>query len=48
MSPTLLSKRLHQLVRAGIVDRHADASQVRYVLTEAGQELRPVVETLGT
>jgi len=47
MSPTLLSKRLHQLVRAGIVDRHADSSQVRYVLTEAGQELRPVVETLG-
>lgn len=47
MSPTLLSKRLHQLVRAGIVDRHADGNQVRYVLTEAGQELRPVVEALG-
>jgi DNA-binding HxlR family transcriptional regulator len=47
MSPTLLSKRLHQLVRAGIADREADGSQVRYVLTEAGQELRPVVEALG-
>jgi DNA-binding HxlR family transcriptional regulator len=47
MSPTLLSKRLHQLVRAGIADRQADGSQVRYVLTEAGQELRPVVEALG-
>jgi len=47
MSPTLLSKRLHQLVRAGIVDRQADNNQVRYVLTEAGQELRPVVEALG-
>jgi len=47
MSPTLLSKRLHQLVRAGIVDRQADGNQVRYVLTEAGQELRPVVEALG-
>ena len=47
MSPTLLSKRLHQLVRAGIVDRQADDNQVRYVLTEAGQELRPVVEALG-
>jgi DNA-binding HxlR family transcriptional regulator len=48
MSPTLLSKRLHQLVRAGIVDRQADGSEVRYVLTDAGQELRPVVEALGT
>ena len=48
MSPTLLSKRLSQLVRAGIVDRQADGTQVRYVLTQAGQELRPVVETLGT
>lgn len=47
MSPTLLSKRLHQLVRAGIVDRRTDGNQVRYVLTEAGQELRPVVEALG-
>jgi DNA-binding HxlR family transcriptional regulator len=47
MSPTLLSKRLSQLVRAGIVDRQADGTQVRYVLTQAGQELRPVVETLG-
>src|SRR5262249_16865493 len=47
MSPTLLSRRLHQLVRAGIVSRQADGNQVRYVLTEAGQELRPVVEALG-
>jgi DNA-binding HxlR family transcriptional regulator len=47
MSPTLLSRRLHQLVRAGIVNRQADGNQVRYVLTEAGQELRPVVEALG-
>jgi DNA-binding HxlR family transcriptional regulator len=47
MSPTLLSKRLQQLVRAGIVDRQADGTQVRYALTEAGQELRPVVEALG-
>ena len=47
MSPTLLSKRLHQLVRAGIVTREASGHEVRYVLTEAGQELRPVVEALG-
>ena len=47
MSPTLLSKRLHQLVRAGVVDRTGDGSDVRYVLTPAGEELRPVVEALG-
>jgi DNA-binding HxlR family transcriptional regulator len=47
MSPTLLSKRLQQLVRAGIVDRQTDGNQVRYVLSPAGQELRPVVEALG-
>jgi DNA-binding HxlR family transcriptional regulator len=47
MSPTLLSKRLQQLTRAGIVDRHADGAEVRYTLTEAGRELRPVVEALG-
>lgn len=47
MSPTLLSKRLNQLTRAGIVQRQADGREVRYVLTEAGGELRPVVEALG-
>lgn len=47
MSPTLLSRRLHQLTRAGIVVRVRDGNQVRYVLTPAGQELRPVVEALG-
>ena len=47
MSPTLLSKRLGQLVRAGVVARHDDGKDVRYVLTQAGRELRPVVEALG-
>lgn len=47
MSPTLLSKRLHQLVRAGILDRQTDGNEVLYVLTPAGCELRPVVEALG-
>ncbi len=47
MSPSLLSKRLSQLARAGIVDRHDDGSDVRYVLTPAGRELRPVVEALA-
>src|SRR6516162_359705 len=44
MSPTLLSKRLGQLVRAGVVSRRDDGGEVRYVLTPAGRELRPVVE----
>jgi DNA-binding HxlR family transcriptional regulator len=48
MNPTLLSKRLQQLVRAGLVERHADGTDVRYVLTEAGRELQAVVEALGT
>ncbi|WP_021598379.1 winged helix-turn-helix transcriptional regulator [Actinomadura welshii] len=43
MSPTLLAKRLNQLVRAGVVDKRGD----RYVLTPAGEELRPVVEALA-
>ena len=47
MSPTLLSRRLHQLVRAGVVDRQVEGNDVRYVLTQAGHELRPVVEALG-
>jgi DNA-binding HxlR family transcriptional regulator len=47
MSPTLLSRRLQQLVRAGVVERKQDGADVRYVLTRAGQELRPVVEALG-
>lgn len=48
MNPTLLSKRLSQLTRAGVVERLVDGNDVRYVLTQAGLELRPVVEALGT
>lgn len=47
MSPTLLSKRLATLVRAGVVERWDDAGRVTYRLTEAGQELGPVVDALG-
>lgn len=43
MSPSLLSKRLKTLERAGVVQR--DASD--YVLTAAGEELRPIVEAMG-
>ena len=47
MSPSLLSNRLAQLERAGLVTRSAEGSEVRYRLTEAGSELRPVVEAIG-
>lgn len=47
MSPTLLSRRLQQLARAGVVSREESGGEVRYRLTGAGEELRPVVEALG-
>ncbi|MFJ4014795.1 winged helix-turn-helix transcriptional regulator [Microbacterium sp. NPDC090014] len=47
MSPTLLSHRLDQLQRAGLIERIAQGADVRYVLTVAGAELRPVVEQLS-
>jgi DNA-binding HxlR family transcriptional regulator len=43
MSPTLLSRRLHQLTVAGIVERDGDG----YLLTGAGHELRPIVDALS-
>ncbi len=47
MSPTLLSKRLNQLVRAGVVDRRREGREVIYQVTPAGEELRPAIELLG-
>jgi DNA-binding HxlR family transcriptional regulator len=47
MSPTLLSKRLQQLVRAGLVTRSGNGQEVEYRLTEAGRELEPVVRAIG-
>ena len=46
MSPTLLSKRLGQLVRAGVISRRDDGGEVRYTLTPApeGDTLRGVSE----
>lgn len=43
LSRSLLSKRLRQLERAGIVDHLDD----RYVLTPAGRDLEPLVMGLG-
>jgi len=44
MSPTLLSKRLSELEEAGIIGHGDDGT---YSLTEAGEELRPVIMELG-
>jgi DNA-binding HxlR family transcriptional regulator len=50
MSPTLLSKRLKELEEAGVVIAvpTGQAGVVDYKLTEAGEELRPVVMSLGS
>jgi DNA-binding HxlR family transcriptional regulator len=47
MSPTLLSKRLNQLVRAGVIERRSGGREVVYAVTRAGEELRPAIELLG-
>ncbi|GAA3530044.1 helix-turn-helix domain-containing protein [Aeromicrobium panaciterrae] len=47
MSPTLLSKRLRTLERAGVVKRSVERGRTSYTLTECGEELRGVVESLG-
>ena len=47
ISASVLSRRLDELAIAGIVDRCQDENCLRYVLTAAGEELRPVIEQLG-
>lgn len=49
ISPSLLSKRLDQLARAGlVVHRPADKTGPRrYALTPAGQALEPIIEQLA-
>jgi len=48
MSPSLLSKRLKSLQAAGVVARDEGQAGVRYTLTEAGLELKPILRALGT
>ncbi|HKJ52497.1 MAG TPA: helix-turn-helix domain-containing protein [Gammaproteobacteria bacterium] len=50
MSPSLLSQRLKELETAGILERRELGSEkgvYEYHLTEAGRDLRPVVEAMG-
>lgn len=45
ISPSLLAKRLADLERDGVIQRAANTNG--YELTQAGWELKPMVETLG-
>ena len=49
MSPTLLSKRLKELEQAGVIAAHAtgQAGVADYKLTQAGEDLREVIMSLG-
>jgi DNA-binding HxlR family transcriptional regulator len=49
MSPSLLSKRLKELEEAGVIETvpTSQPGVVEYRLTEAGEDLRPVVMSLG-
>jgi DNA-binding HxlR family transcriptional regulator len=47
MSRTLLSERLQTLQTHGIITRSEGESGPEYHLTQRGQELRPVVESIG-
>lgn len=50
MSPSLLSQRLKELEAAGVVERRPARGQHgvhEYHLTEAGRDLRPLVEAFG-
>ncbi|GAB3024816.1 HxlR family transcriptional regulator [Nocardioides flavus (ex Wang et al. 2016)] len=47
ISPALLSKRLHQLVAAGVVTAHGEGRSRTYEMTPAGWELYPVIEAMG-
>ncbi|MGH9457691.1 MAG: winged helix-turn-helix transcriptional regulator [Thermoanaerobaculia bacterium] len=47
MSVSLLARRLRELERAGIVERQRRGRASEYHLTEAGEQLRPIIESLG-
>jgi len=50
MSPSLLSQRLKELEQAGLVEKRPAPSEKRvfeYHLTEAGREVRPIIEAMG-
>lgn len=49
MSPTLLSKRLKELELAGVIRSTPTAAGIsEYLLTEAGEDLRPIIIGIGS
>jgi DNA-binding HxlR family transcriptional regulator len=48
MSPALLSSRLKSLEGVGVVVRTESDKGVRYTLTAAGRELKPIILAMGT
>jgi DNA-binding HxlR family transcriptional regulator len=47
MSQTLLAKRLRKLEQAGVVERKRGADGWEYRLTPAGEDLRPIIVSMG-
>lgn len=49
ISPSLLSKRLSELERAGLIEtrKAASGSGREYLLTEAGRDLEPIIDSLA-
>jgi DNA-binding HxlR family transcriptional regulator len=47
MSATLLTQRLRKLEEVGVVERRRGAKGWEYHLTQAGEELRPIVVAIG-
>ena len=48
MSTALLSQRLRELVDAGVIERRrGEGRGWEYFLTEAGEDLQPIIESLG-
>lgn len=47
ISPSLLSQRLQNLERAGIISIHGQRQGRSYVLTEAGRELEPMLNAMA-
>lgn len=47
MSPSLLARRLRELEMHGIVRRDTKGPAIEYRLTPAGEDLRPIIESLG-
>lgn len=47
MSPTLLAQRLRKLEEMGVIERRRGRDGWEYHLTQAGEELRPIVVGIG-